>query len=73
MTVFYDCQRKQLSIFTRKHLGPDIAWVEDLVCVIKFKFFFFFLIFFLLTSHIYLFTDLFNCFANAVLFFFLHL
>lgn len=69
MTVLHDCQRKQLSIFTRKHLGPYIAWVEDLVCVIKFKFF----IFFLLTSHIYLFTDLFNCFANAVLFFFLHL
>lgn len=42
MTVLHDCQRKQLSIFTRKHLGPDIAWVEDLVCVIKVKFYLFF-------------------------------
>lgn len=42
MAVFLDCQRKQFSILTKMHLGPsDIAWVEDLVCIIKVNFLFF--------------------------------
>lgn len=52
------------------HLGPYFKWVKDLVRVIKVFFFFLVNITYI---YIYLFTDLFNCFANAVLFFFLHL